>query len=429
MKKKVFNNLDLNLYEEVLDNGLSIYVIPMDNVKNIYVTFTTKFGSNDICFIPRDGKEFVNVPYGIAHFLEHKMFEQKDGVDPFTFYSERGSDANANTNNFKTTYLFSGTSFFKENMNFLLDYVQNPYFTDENVEKEKGIIEQEMKMYMDNPYSVIFEKMNYNMFNIHPMKIPVIGNYKSIYSTTKEELYTCYNTFYHPSNMFVVVSGNVNPEEVIATIKENQSKKEFSKKMNIVRKEYDEDESVAKKNDEMRMNVTIPKVGLGFKFIIKNIDIPLRKVFAYINFFFDITYDSTSILNEELINDNIITEDLYISTYNFDNIISVGIMGESYDPKEYFKRLRAALKKIELHEEDFDRKKKALLASCISTSDKIFSINNKVVSDVVKYGEPKLDDYNEIKSLTFEEFNEVVSKLDFSNYLTYVVKPKETIAK
>ena len=133
--------MDLDMYYKKLDNGLDIYIVPKENVNSIYVTFTTKYGSIDSEFIPYDRSCMTKFPLGIAHFLEHKVFEQKDDIDPFTFYSERGCDANANTSNYKTTYLFSGTNFLDENLNYLLDYVQDPYFTDENVEKEKGIIE------------------------------------------------------------------------------------------------------------------------------------------------------------------------------------------------------------------------------------------------------------------------------------------------
>ena len=233
MKKINFKNLDLDLFYEKLDNGLEIFVLPKTNVNNIYVTFNTKYGSNISEFKPIDKDKMIKVPLGIAHFLEHKMFEQEDETDIFSFYSERGADCNANTNYTKTTYLFSCPNFFKENMDMLLDYVQAPYFTDENVDKEKGIITQEIKMYQDMPGTMIYDKIIENTFKIHPMKYPIIGNIENINKITKEDLYTCYNTFYHPSNMFVVVTGNVNASEVINIIKENQNKKKFKKEETI----------------------------------------------------------------------------------------------------------------------------------------------------------------------------------------------------
>ena len=125
MKKTNIKHLDLTLYSDKLDNGLEVYMIPKNNYNNIYVTFTTKYGSNEIEFTPIDDNKMVKVPLGIAHFLEHKLFEQKDGVDPFTFYNERGADANANTNQYKTTYLFSGPNFLEENLKEAIDYFNN----------------------------------------------------------------------------------------------------------------------------------------------------------------------------------------------------------------------------------------------------------------------------------------------------------------
>ena len=157
MRRSNLEKIDLEIFEGVLDNGLRVYIVPKENTNGIYATFNTRFGSINSEFIPKDKDEMVKVPLGVAHFLEHKMFEQKDGKDPFTFYSERGCDANANTSNYKTTYLFSGANSFYENINYLLDYVQEPYFTEENVEKEKGIIIQEIKMYEDDPYFTIYK--------------------------------------------------------------------------------------------------------------------------------------------------------------------------------------------------------------------------------------------------------------------------------
>ena len=237
MKKSKLEKLDLSLYTEELDNGLRVFIVPKTDVNGIYATLSTKFGSVYKEFVPLNEKKMVSVPLGVAHFLEHKMFEQKNNIDPFTFYSERGSDANANTSNYKTTYLFSGPNFFDENINYLLDYVQDPYFTDENVEKEKGIIEQEIKMYEDDPYFKMYDGIIYNTFIKHPIKYPIAGTVEDVRKITKEDLYTCYNTFYHPSNMFLVITGNVDPKEAMEVIKINQEKKKFDSKKEITLEE------------------------------------------------------------------------------------------------------------------------------------------------------------------------------------------------
>jgi predicted Zn-dependent peptidase len=208
MESKEFNGLDLTYYKEVLNNGLEVYLIPMSNKKNYYINYATKFGSDITNFVPIDKKEEVIVPDGIAHFLEHKMFEQESGEDPFTFFSTSGTDSNAMTDYTSTQYICTGTKKFKENLEYLLQFVNSPYYTDENVEKEKGIILEEERMTKDNPDRLFFETIYKNLFNKIPYDKTVIGTRKDISSITKEDLYKCYNTFYNPSNMVLFVVSN-----------------------------------------------------------------------------------------------------------------------------------------------------------------------------------------------------------------------------
>ena len=422
--KKSFNKLDLNLYEETLDNGLKIFVVPVPNVSNIYVTLSTKYGSIERTFIPYGESDYVTVPDGVAHFLEHKVFEQKDGQDPFEFFSERGADANANTSNFKTTYLFSGSKYLEDNLNFLLDYVYSPYFTNENVEKEKDIIIQEMKMYEDNPYSIMYENINYNTFVKHPIKIRVIGNEESVNSITKEDLYTCYNTFYKPSNMFLVATGNVEAETIINIVKENMKTKKFGKQEKIKIKKYKEPNEVAKVYDSIKMNLSIPKVGIGYKINIKDIKLPHKEIVDYISLFFDIKFGATSIINEELINKGIINEDLYISSTIVDNYICFYILSETKNINKFYDSIKKSMEDKKISKKDFERKIHASYASLISMSDNIYSINNKVMNNYVRYGKVETDDYNKINKLSYDKCVDTINKLDFGNYLTYTIEPK-----
>ena len=425
MKKTPMNNLEIDVYYEKLDNGLEIYVVEKPNIKNIYATFTTKFGSNINEFVPACENKMIKVPDGVAHFLEHKMFEQEDDIDPFTFFSERGADANANTNNYKTTYLFSGPNFFEENMNFLLDYVQKPYFTDENVEKEKGIIEQEIKMYLDDPYTQIYERGLYNSFKVIPDKIPIIGSIESIKKITKEDLYKCYNTFYHPSNMFVVVVGNVIAKEVINIIKENQSKKEFKKNSKIETKKYKEPVVVCTKKEEIKLDVSIPKVSLNYKLDIGKIKkISNRIIKLYLLLFFDIKFGATSKLIAKLKSDKIISENIGINFIDTNNYILFMLMGESKKPDDLVKLLEEELNDKTIDENEFERKKKVLISSIIYASDNIFSINNKIMTQVVKYGEIAYDEYNDIKNLNVKELNEILNNINFKNNNVVIINSK-----
>ena len=422
MKKAKLEKLDLNLYEEVLPNGLSVYIIPKTNVNGIYATLTTKFGSTTLEFTPANKKKMIKVPEGIAHFLEHKMFAQKDGKDPFTFYSERGSDSNANTSNYKTTYLFSGSDFYRENLDYLLDYVQSPYFTDENVESEKGIINQEISMYSDEPFWRIYEGLIYNAFNTHPIKYPIAGSIKSVKEVTKENLYDCYNTFYNPSNMFLVITGAVEPKETLNIINANQEKKDLKKLDDIKVKSYNEKDSVEKDLEKIKMDVEISKAGVAYKFNLgklKNISIQKAKV--YLNMLFDIKFGPTSILNEELKNSSLTSTGIEVSLINTDKHILAMFMIESNEYDKMIDMIEEEIKNLKIEEIDFERKKKVRKSSSIYNSDNIYSLNNKIVSNIINYGNVILDEYKYIDSFNMAELNYIIENLDFSNKTTYKV--------
>lgn len=417
MQKTSLNKMDLDVFSKTLSNGLKVYIIPKKEVNNIYVTFTTKYGSNIVEFVPNGEKDYIKVPLGIAHFLEHKMFEQEDEIDVFNFFSERGSDANANTNNKKTTYLFSGPNFFKENLEFLLDYVQKPYFTDENVEKEKGIIIQEMKMYQDDPYSKLYEAILDASFINNNTKYPIIGTEDSVNSITKEDLYACYKTFYHPSNMVLVVTGNVNPEETIEIIVSNQSKKEFKKPEKIKIKEYNEPDNVDAKKKIITANVTLPKVSINYKININNIkNIPLRKKLLYLSILFDSKFGGTSLINEKLRESKIISDSIDVSSVDADSHILFIIMGETNKEKDFLDAIKKEMLDLTISEQELERKKKTIISSMIYASDSIMRINHKIMNDYLKYGEIIDNNYDEVKSLNYEEFSKFIKELDVSNY-------------
>jgi predicted Zn-dependent peptidase len=354
------------------------------------------------------------------------MFEQEDGTDPFEYYSERGADANANTSNYKTTYLFSGPEFFDENINYLIDYVQSPYFTDENVEKEKGIIIQEIKMYQDDPYSVLFEKSVYNSFIKHPIKIPVIGTIESVKKITKKDLYECYNTFYNPGNMFIVVTGNIDPKQTIELIKENQSKKEFKKIDKIKLKKYEEPDNVEKLKEIIKMDITKPKVTLNYKINYEKLGLNLRDAQSYLTLITDINIGTTSLLNEKLRNDQVITNNIEYTFISTDKHILLSIMGESDNTDLLLKELENQMNNLSISEEDFKRKKKNYASSCIFMSDNIFSMNSKIMSNIIKYNKVNIDDVKYTKDLDYDKANSIIKELDLSNKSIVIINPKET---
>ncbi len=424
MKKETFNHLDLDIYTETLDNGLKIFIIPKNNVNNIYATFSTNFGATTNEFVPLGEDEMIKVPDGVAHFLEHQLFNQKDGKDPLNIFTSNGASGNANTSYYKTTYLFSGTENFEKNLECLLNFVQEPYFTDESVEKEKGIIEQEINMYLDNPYSKSYELLNHNLFKNNSIKDNIIGSVKSIKATTKEDLYRCYNTFYHPSNMFIVITGNVDAIKTIEMIKNNQSKKTYPKPDKITVKKYEEPDTVVKDYEELKMNVTIPKVLIGFKINMEKFDMKEYKLRWYLSLYANIKFSPTSVFFEQIKKENIVTDYIGYSLITTDKHAVIILDNETKKTKEFITRIKDEIKKIDVDEQEFERKKKVFISSLINMSDNIYSLNHSAMSSIIDEGFVRNNTYDEILTLNFKEFNDVISKIDFLNNATVVVEPK-----
>jgi predicted Zn-dependent peptidase len=264
MKKITFDQLQEELYYEKLENGLDVYILPKKGFNKSYATFTTKYGSIDNHFVPKGEDLYTKVPDGIAHFLEHKLFEKEDG-DVFQQFSKQGASANAFTSFTRTAYLFSSTSNFEQNLETLIDFVQDPYFSEATVEKEKGIIGQEITMYDDNADWRLYFGLIQNMYSNHPVKIDIAGTSESIAKITKDMLYQCYYTFYHPSNMLLFVVGPVDVQETMKFIQNNQEKKSFEQLPEIKRKFEDEPTGVADKKKILEMNVQTSKCLFGIK--------------------------------------------------------------------------------------------------------------------------------------------------------------------
>src|SRR3954470_6848914 len=264
MEKISFDQLQEELFHEKMSNGLNVYILPKKGFNKTYATFTTKYGSVDNTFVPLGKADYVKVPDGIAHFLEHKLFEKEDG-DVFQQFSRQGASANAFTSFTRTAYLFSSTSDVEKNLETLVDFVQSPYFSEKTVEKEKGIIGQEITMYDDNPDWRLYFGLIQNLYQNHPVKIDIAGTIESIAEIDKDWLYECYNTFYHPSNMLLFIVGPVDPEKIMTQVRENQAKKDYKDMPEIKRKFEEEPTQAAEKKQVLQMNVQTSKTLLGIK--------------------------------------------------------------------------------------------------------------------------------------------------------------------
>lgn len=217
MEKRIYQQFNQTVYHQKLDNGMDVTLIPRQGFKKAYGILTTNYGSVDNRFFTKGSTQITKVPDGIAHFLEHKMFEKADH-DAFDIFGEQGSDANAFTSYTQTSYQFSGTTNIQKNVRTLLDFVQSPYFSVAGVRKEQGIIGQEIKMYNDNPDSRLYTGTIAHLYPNDPMHIDIAGTVESIGEITPELLMKCYKTFYQPNNLKLVVVGNIDPETTLNSI-------------------------------------------------------------------------------------------------------------------------------------------------------------------------------------------------------------------
>ncbi len=422
MKKIKLNHTGEEITYEKLENGLEIFLYNKNDFTNNYVTFSTKFGSIYNEFVPLDEFKMKKVPHGVAHFLEHKVFVQKDGLQPEEFFSKSGALCNAYTTFKNTTYLFSGPNNLKENVLYLLDYVQEPYFTDENVESEKGIITQEIHMCDDNPTDVLYEYIRKNSFYHNPFKDSIIGTIDDINKITKDVLYTCYNTFYHPQNMFLVVTGNFDEEDLLESIKKNQSDKKFQLFQKIKIKEYQEPNKVVKQKEIVKIDTPIPKVAYNIKIPLENIKMDIRKYNLYLFILFSSLFDDTSNFDYEAKNENIITNSLYLNLLNCDSHALISLINETTSYEELIKKIQNTLETMCITEEDLNRKKKVLISNELFSFENIEVINDMIVDNIIFNGRVEENMIDLLNSLNIQEMNEVINTLSLKNYSIVILK-------
>ncbi|RAR43405.1 EF-P 5-aminopentanol modification-associated protein YfmH [Paenibacillus sp. MDMC362] len=355
-----YDNLQETLYYEVMDNGLHVYVLPKPGFQKTYATFATKYGSVDNHF-KVEGESETRVPDGIAHFLEHKMFEEPEG-DIFAKFASNGASANAFTSFDQTVYLFSATENIHENLETLINFVQNPYFTDQNVEKEKGIIGQEINMYQDNPDWRVYFGLIEAMYKVHPVHIDIAGTVESIGTITKEDLYTCYHAFYHPSNMLLFVVGGVDPVETMNLIRSNQAGKSYEKQGSIERIFDPEPQGVEEKRRESRLAVSLPKCLFGFKE--KKVGLTaeeqLRRDLTT-KLMMDLLFGSSTELYQQLYDEDLISDSFGHEYNSSPQYAFSAVGGDTKDPDQLLERIRTEVDKLKatgFQASDFERARK-----------------------------------------------------------------------
>lgn len=365
-------------YEIDHKSGLKIFVMPKENYKSTYAVFGTKYGSVDTRFKRSDSDEFTVVPEGIAHFLEHKLFESEE-LDAFTRYAETGASANAYTSFDKTCYLFQCSDRFEDSLRILLDFVTHPYFTKETVEKEQGIIGQEITMYYDVAGWMSTFNLLRCLYKNHPVRIDIAGTVESISEITDKLLYDCYNTFYNLHNMALVVVGNADADRIVAICDECLEKAE---NVSVERSFEDEPRDIVKSYDEYHLAMSVPVFSFGYKEKCETPERTLKEI-VETNILLEVLIGESSPLYSSLIEKGLINSQFskeYFVGYGYEAIM---FDGESTNPQavaDEIKREVARLKKDGIDDELFETVRRNLYGKEIMQYNDIDAVANGMIS-------------------------------------------------
>lgn len=406
-------------------SGLKIFIYPKKGYNSTYVLLGTKYGSINTEFSTSENNQKITVPDGIAHFLEHKMFESPEG-DAFAYYAKTGASANAYTAFDKTCYLFSCTENFEESLKVLLKFVQTPYFTKETVDKEQGIIGQEIKMYEDDAdWRVLFNLLG-AMYENHPVKIDIAGSVKSISEITPEKLYECYNAFYNPNNMAICIAGDVDEESVLELLEKNLKCPEKIETQTFY---PHEDYKVAKTYVEQKFPVSSKIFNLGFKEKCSEGKRKTEKEHAETDILLEILASKSSPLYRELLDlDLINTASFGYEYFCGPGYSAVIFSGETKDPDktaEIIKNKIDTLKKNGIDKESFERAKKSIYGKGISMFNSVDTIANTIID--LEFSNNEIFSYIEcISNTTIEDVSRrFTQQLDTNNCSLSVILPKE----
>ena len=397
------------LYKEKLKNGLTVMIIPKKGIQKKYIIWGTHYGSNDNKFIVPGEENVTEVPKGVAHFLEHKMFEQENGVNSLDKLTSIGVNANAYTTNDHTAYLYECTDNFYEALDEFMDYVQHPYFTDQNVEKEKGIIGQEIQMYDDYPEWRVYLNALEAMYHTNPVKLDITGTIETISHIDKDILYKCYNTFYNPSNMCLVVSGDFEPKKLIEEIKnrliENKQNGE------IKRIFEQEEESIVKEKIEQEFDVSKPLFTIGIKCKPAEQSQKVRTHIA-IEIILNILFGESSSLYKELYQDGNMFSVPSLS-YEFDESYAHILISENANnPDEVYKKLKEKINEYKqngINSQDFERIKKMLYGNYMKEFNDVTNIARMFLADFMK-GINSFDYLEEIDGIDVDFVNQILKQ-------------------
>lgn len=409
--------LDEGYYAIDHKSGLKIYVYPKAEYTSINAVFGTKYGSIDTRFKRSDRDDFNEIPAGTAHFLEHKLFESEE-LDAFQRYAKTGASANAYTSFDRTCYYFTCTGNFKDNFEILLDFVRNPYFTEETVRKEQGIIGQEIDMYKDSPeWECLFNLLG-AMYHNHPVKIDIAGTKESIAQISADMLFSCYDTFYNLSNMALAVAGNTTPEEVLEIADRMLVKAE---PVTVERAFEKEPENIVTNYVEEHLPVATPVFCFGYKETIEGEENTLEEELA-MSLIMDVAAGQMSPFYKELLDEGLVNNTFYTEFFNGHNYAVSMFSGESSDPRALARKINARfaeLKKTLITEEEFEIVRKKQYGKTVRAFSDIDTLangliishfeNEELFAEFKVIKEMKLSFVNELLQKSFDESKAVLS--------------------
>ena len=422
MEKIKISGIKREVYHEKLNNGLDVYMLNFKS-KNYYISMTSRFGSS-ITFV-KDLKtnKKVQIKTGTAHFLEHQLFEEEK-INAFTRLANLGANANAYTSYDNTSYLVLGDKNFKEVLEYTLDFIQNPYFIEKNIEIERKIIEEEIDLNKDDYFSLALSALNNNLYKKDPRKDLITGSVLDIQSIKAHDLERAYKYFYNPENMFLVITGNFYPLEAIGIIRENQKKKKFSSSKKISITKLKEPVNINKKNEIIYKDVSTPIISVGYK-ISKSVfkEIKEKDLNYLIDAFMFLTFGKSSDLNDLLISENLISENLDFSYEFVSNLIVLTITIRSKYVSEVINQIDKALVSERYCDLDLERYKRVKIAEYISNFDDVILVNDLIVNDLVG-GKINTNYLEKIKSLSVKNLNKLANFMKNDSKSVVVIQKK-----
>ncbi len=423
MKEIVIKGIDEVVYHDVTDEGLNIYMCVNEKVNNFYMTYSIKYGSNDTKF--KVGKKVMEVPSGTAHFLEHLKFNVAEGKTATEYFNQYGLSINAFTTYEFTSYEVYGDNNFKEGLEYLIEYVSIPYFTKELVNNEKGIIIEETSMVFDNPYNKLYHETYRSLFHHNGRRNLIAGYAADVKKINLQNILDAYNSFYHPMNSFIVVTGNFNPHETVSIIKKKMSSIKYPEYSNPVKLVEKEPYAVLDRNKTIKCKVELDKAKLVYKMKVSDFKkFDKKKVLMALSIILRSNFGSTSDLKEDLYNKELVTG-LFTNYSCIGDYFIVGFNIESKYTDDVIEILKDKMNNLTMDDKTIVRRARANIASMINSYDDIEYVNNNIQTELVVYDELSVNLYNEYKDLTLSDVKYVINNMSFDNYSIVKMIPNE----